>query len=673
MLSIALFALAQRSPRISLTIPAARVPVVLAEISKVAGDKLAADAVMAREVVCLRVVAAPTEDVLARLAEASGGEWRVRDGVKTLVVSPEAERQDEADRERQRTKAVIAFAMSLREPPKPIVEEAFRSDMERLGAAVARAPVGKPPGPIRDEIPQPKETLLSGLIRLIPPSAYVGLRNGERIVFSSDANAMQVALPGEAQVLIDRFRYEKQLVERFADPVIHEIIAKLDPSEPPPPPSPALPESFKVLLAVQFDLQGQGEPDFSLRIIDDKGRVLDEEEKSGFDERKAQATENGPGGVNRSATAAAPIGPSEDDAEYLKWWFAHSPPYALPPGLLAKWRARLADPSKVDPLAWTASRLVRAAESQNANFVADLPDRPFIYESLMRRALTPAELWSSVSTWDKLIRRPPWIVVRPENFAENREARLDRNAAKRFYAEVAAKDGMFIDDAGEYAQSTGSRWVLGLWDYVHIRVLESLDGRNGLFWPGEVRLYGSLSPEQKHKLFAGGLRLLELDANTRELLYREFYWSQQKENFEPTEALPNGLPPSGLLHVASDSTEWAVVPVQAVPRTPDGESWAALATPYPARRFGYNLEGTGPGSTGSYQRFRLMRLRTITLQADYGPGIRRQWSLMESSYTDDPVMTFAELPQAFREAVATTRAQRQKQARDAPAPVGPPP
>ena len=79
-------AVALAGTTVTFSAPAAPASRLLPELGKAAGVRMEAEPRVAPEVLLVQVKDAPVGDLMARIAEVSGGEWTVKDGVYRLGI-----------------------------------------------------------------------------------------------------------------------------------------------------------------------------------------------------------------------------------------------------------------------------------------------------------------------------------------------------------------------------------------------------------------------------------------------------------------------------------------------------------------------------------------------------------------------------------------------------------
>jgi hypothetical protein len=665
--------LAQREPVISLTFPAARLSVVVAEIGRqVTNPKFAVDAALAREVVAVRLTDA-LSIAMARLAEAVGGEWQDRNGVRTLLVSAAAARRDEVEREAKRTKAIQALIASLTpaESRKPPDEDAMRKAADMARAAIAKATSAAdfklPEMPSFD---MPETVLLSELASMLPLSAYIGSRPNERLVFSDAPNGHQQPLPVAATAAISHYRHDRLLVDRYLLPVFRELAARAPEEERNEfPQLPPLPDEFKVDLAVQFDAGSpDGTPLYRLNVVDAAGHVVGTEKLDA--DMKADDESDDKRKPPPKADASSVITPTDEEREFWKLFeFSQS---ALPgkPKLLAKWRTRLLDPVAYDPLTAVGGPILRAAELQHLSVVANLEDSVLASASMGStpdlQPFSASSLDRQVAGWARVSHGANWLIIRPQNFADTRGNRLDRSAVKRLIERTVETNGTTIDDAAEYALSSDSQLLLNSWDTAYAGYLELEDGRRGAMYNADrqagddFRLYGNLSPELHEVLRSGRLTVGATPPAVQAIMARSFYWDEETAAsatpaYEPTDVLPNGLPQNSVLRLQNEKTDLLVIAIQHMADGVMGVSPARTAS-----SLGNLMANPRSAQLLSSREFRLAQRHSFDIRAQYSPELAGVWSLGELFYPPGPLVNYADLPADFRAQAERARAARQQ-------------
>lgn len=702
-MAIALFALlVAQQASLTLSVPAARLPVLLSEISAKTGLALEAGPAMRQEVVCLFVKDAPVATVLAKLAEVTGGEWRESGGVKRLFPSTAVERREKAERETKVTEGARAALKAEHvkiDRARTLDEKTIRSLVE-LSQKAMLLPGGlhgdgdpaltkeieaKDPG-------APSERLLVRLLDLVPFSEWTSLPSGARVVYSLNPTEMQRALPVVAAEEIRRFAAERQIWMRLMGPVYAKAMEAFardlekggEESDLPSRVPTQLPERFKINLVIQLDAYGGGAT-ASLSVRDLMGEEVDTASlnlnvRSGEDEDTEESKEPAPHPGDLLSLSPETL----DFAKLVGTSRVVSATEANLESRINRWRPFALDPVGNEPMAPFAQLWIEMAKAKNVNLVGYVDD--FLSQGNPRKPIGADELLANLSEANTVVNGDGWLTIRPRAFSEVRKYRVDRELASRLYPLALRANGLTIDHAADYAAASGSPLALAasVWDGGYLSFLLWANGipRPRLFMSSALQIYGMLGPKERQTIHSRALRFSELPARAQELLAHNLYWPEESEEAvigsgEPTDQFPHGLPPSGLIKISAEGTEQVVVPMIQV-----GSREVPATTGRNAVQFGKVLAGVSGSETQrkaaltfqGYRRFRVATGHWIDIEIAYSPAVKTTERLYELICPPGPIIAYEDLPSTFKTAVEAARqkALAELQARP-PISTAPPP
>lgn len=243
--------------------------------------------------------------------------------------------------------------------------------------------------------------------------------------------------------------------------------------------------------------------------------------------------------------------------------------------------ARLKAPDKYDPLSFAASeRLIQTGQHRSLNLVAALPDN---FERVAESGAPTVERTMDMLARAAVCRGAPdggWLVVRPATPYQARLDRLDRRSLSKLISGSLAKRIASLDDFATFAlKNDDAAADVGLERAQFLVPTGSspVNQSNGQDWD-MMRLYGTLSEAQR--LAIGGQSGLPLGALSRDqalFAQRLLFGVRQRLKrtpeagakkldpiiqmiqdssqdrvsheslLEPTEAMPDGMPPDGNL------------------------------------------------------------------------------------------------------------------------------
>ncbi len=590
-------------PKVTYESVAVPLKTAVAAIAQKAGAKLEVAPSVGNEFVIVRLVDAPLSATLSRLADVTGCEWQAPDpsGVRRLVRSPETIRREQKEEIALKTRQIAAALKGLAkkledaQAPKkdggPNVAEAFGS-------------------PWNSSIATPTGKAIAKLSAFLDPATLATIGDGRRIVYSTDANRMQLRLAQRHdRVLQELARDQAEYAKRFQaamkgeakeqmaqfEPMAKAMGIRLTPDTIDRKPAKAL------MVASRGGIMGMFGGDsitLDLRVYDADGRVmlsgsmplgLDPLAKFIEQYTKPQPVEKG-----------TPIQFSPLTTEYSTFLNMANPAAMMEQKPSPELLETLLRPDLHDPLSLAPSDSVLAvAKAKNVNLVANLPDdvvSPITAMALMGKAAPTvegylAELQSGEKTTVEI--KDGWMVVKPSRPVEARRTRVDREALARFIARARETETPSLEDLADYAfHSLPPTSTPISMPYLVYSAPSALGGgMSGLQDWDMLRFYGSLSPAQRRQLGSGdALPFRELARSQRDLIARMAFGTNARlivespnsktasddggffamvgkfmpkthadYRDEPTEAMPNGLPVDGAVVVKSTPGSFVTV------------------------------------------------------------------------------------------------------------------
>jgi len=291
---------------------------------------------------------------------------------------------------------------------------------------------------------------------------------------------------------------------------------------------------------------------------------------------------NGPihGSESKLAAASAdePALTVEGDAKTLAEaiFLGRQSPKRLPPDFLAK----LIRPDLYEPVSFLpGSQLLRAAEIKGANMVARLNDemfandyvdntKPMAVDQFLRRlAITGAE-------YDL---KDGWLTVRPDHPLAGQAVRVDRKVLRDYLQRLSSGSALSLDEQARFAVLLPDYEVNSMPSELASVVRSS--ALTEYFDMNMLRLYGLLTESQKSSMIKDGLSIGSLSSDEMECVKRLVYGPRIQLSYqlprgsndsslsdlyfdgllgEPTESLPNGLPPEGVIKLKRDHSNVVV-------------------------------------------------------------------------------------------------------------------
>lgn len=663
-----------RNATLDLTIPAAPLPAVLAEIERQTGHRYEARGEVAREVLSLRVRAVKVEELLPRIAEVVGGEWRTSGDSTILVASPAFERQEkEAENAEKRKNITLALKNYWQDLNKqPVFDDAAaKALLRKLSGAVTEEARSDGSTKYADvfagQSGTPEHRLLIELLSLIPVEELIDLPDGARIVLSDAPNRMQRALPAGSRDVIERF-VRHQRTWRNA------IVGSGRSNDTIPVPD--VLDGGKLDLVIQDWESGTG---FSaqLLVMSSTGQVAcnawarlfgtfdfpEQEKPSAFSADSVKPLDEGDEAQELRRLVVRDVRHDTDDES------SRQP-------ILARWQDRMSDPARFEPLGFVPGRLwMRLAENLGDNLVANVSEYSFSPYIESKDRPTPKQVVSELNSLYQTQRSKGWLTIRPQYILQMRADRIDRTAAGNLIRHSLAAGGLLIEDAADYMAQSDTHNALLTWDGGYLTAflrgtgpnstIRTMGARDGM------RLYGLLTPQQRRLLRERPLPLSSLPPAARAHLERLVYWDSwlsDSGDREPTELLPNGIPGNGLLRLIDDRRETLVQPY-----TESGRIVLRNLSPRTAARLGQAMgQATTAAEANGWNRFRIRIGHTLKFRVDFTPTVSQEFELYELLDPRVAPVKYDQLPADFRAAADEARKAAQQNTASRPVALPPP-
>ncbi|HRI45082.1 MAG TPA: hypothetical protein PLL78_03185 [Fimbriimonadaceae bacterium] len=513
----------------------------------------------------------------------------------------------------------------------------------------------------------PAMLALFEVLSSISPRDLASIAPNSRVVFSSQPTPMQKAATFEARKAANVFLDAHNLLARTlsADavttrPNLH-FMGGLD-LEAKPITTPL----GKLLLIVSR--RGPDSPlTLRLKIADDKGKIVGSADAglsvalptkpTSLEMKEADATLSPESlellsliGAAQAASRSSSVNVMEINGDRVT--FSSEGPRAGRP-ISAALLDRLSRPEQIDPLSFFVSEaLIAAAGARGENLVASPPDDAFL--GMAGRLADKAPLTKAFSDLDQIgldaVAEQSWLVVGAVRPAEARVSRIDRSALGALLRTVRNAGYARLDDLGAFAASLPrSRSRRGIdRSYLGIVTPEVEQGLYGAMESerGMLELYGLLASDQRAML-KGGRTLVAsgLTPAQKTQVHHMVYDVISEPSFEgegsssmsmaivsssgdsplgmredtlakePTEAYPNGVPPTATLGFTAESVPAAF---SRLPGAIDGRFFSA-------GELGMTLAmAERPNSDGlvipTYTRFKSASMSRYSWQLRLGEG-----------------------------------------------------
>ena len=588
--------LAPKGGPLSYKTEAKRADLVVQEIAAQAGLTLESTDDAKRHVLIIAVTDVEPDALLERIALVTSSKWDVNGEKRTLVPDQDVRRKEEAAKNAKRVEAFKKAQQQMRDslnkkpaPPVVIGEEGEAEEVYDVPAS-------------------PAELALKQLAVLIDPNEVAKLGDDGRIVFSSSPNRMQRAMRNNQVTRIlnelvashnawaaEKIKEREAMKAAMTDP---ETLAYMDffgadeeakLFENPP---------SKALLVLEIGsgfMSFMGEsPEVKLKVYDQNGSVI------------AQASETMGNSWYDEVTVAASAEEEETappkeaqekitDADRTLIQFSEKSKllstlnpeegmgFKFPEPLLEI----LSDPVTHDPLGFHHTDMVHAiAKVKGLDIVANVSDSAMDMFSMgmEERGVTVGQAYNALKSEDTsaFTEADGWLTILPADPITARERRQDRVALKAFIATVRREGAASLDSISTFALSSPKPdFESGLILYLLAFAPNTLQGLMGdtMDWD-TLQLYASMLPTQKSSLRQGGrVPFGTLTTQARNILTRMSFSSRARiqpaadiqkrsdqpfflgmigamfggpeKSFteEPTEVMPNGLPPDGAIEL----------------------------------------------------------------------------------------------------------------------------
>ncbi len=573
---------------VSLSMKAASVDKVVAEIAKLLGANLEVSPQMRGEIVIVSVTDVPGRQLLDRIAATTDGLW-IQDGDKMRL------NRNFAAIQRQEREAIQAKTAKLRKEIKKLFDDQHNPKKPNTESNVPEMAMfggGADAKPISE--------LLSG----IDASLIANIRGGERLVFASPNNRMQRPLSGNLNQIIGEWvaehnksaknRPNTKPGEGFSEEEmaqLQEFMKIFGVSEP----KTIEERPAKVIMVISngafgmpfmAGLMGDDSYTVDLKLYNSKGEVI--------------LRASHPLGMDFSEIEqlAESMQPKKDPPKQTEGEKDTKIEYSKPtkemmsmfggvtsgqmPTLSKELEALLLDPSTNDPLSFMHSEALDAiAKAKNLDLVANLPDDGVSMFGLLAEANASDTVNSYLrglkedeSLWIKT--EGTWLTISPKNPVQARATRTNRLALTKFLGQIKAEGIATLDHLAEYAQvaehpmgTPAAQTYLMMFAPTAIQ-----QGMGGMTDWDALRFYGTLGGSQKQTLANNGqIPYSSLNTQQRDLVAKMAFGTSAKLEIagaakpnlggfmglmmqfmptvdkdwrqEPTEVMPDGLPNAG--------------------------------------------------------------------------------------------------------------------------------
>lgn len=539
---------------------------ILRDLSTKLGVNLLTSPQTDKELLMISLKDAPAKVVLDRIAWAVSGSWK-REGTDLRLIRSASDVADEKLRTRRRV--IQNFAIMLADQRiengklAPFSAERAATIARKLQTLAKNYNPTKASSAGSDQVGNeaPFERAVNQIATTLSPADFADLPEGRKVVFSSDPTPMQRPLPREVLPVLEELRRNQAI---WAD-----VTEKIPVTEPEfngaryrlkgmgytdAPPA----KWGKVLLTVTRQPLYSG-ASMNLILADPTGKKVAE----GYSSLTSARVKNF-GNKMPVPSETDPEVKSNRFAEAFMKGMSNGQFDALPPDLQSK----LLSPESTDPLALTFGELlVNYADAKKTNLIVALDDTTFLFGVNVMPKLTASVFDMVLDMMFESDTQDGCMAARPIDTAASRRKRLDRQLLGQYVRRVAQVKEMTIEESAQwltrFPEQSDESLLTALMRILTGRQLYTTD-------PKWLRFYGSLTAGQRKAAQGDGLLARELTVEQADLLDTMVYGERTYLNFstrpgqsdiyntilqEPTESLPNGVPPAAEILITERSED----------------------------------------------------------------------------------------------------------------------
>ena len=663
----------QPDPKVTLTVQATSVKRALDLLGASAHVQLLTSPQTANDIVTFRFVNVPLSEAMARIADVDNAEWKKEKGTLRLVRSDKlkhAETEWELNRDIQGYARAIADRRLAWQKLTPWSDQEADRLVEQFQGLIKDLPAKNPPPAWRKRGQQlltqaPFARALQDMVVSMDPVELAGLPSSVKTVWSNHPTKMERPFSPSLERILDQ--YVQNQASWLRSVVSHSM------TPPTVTGNPYWTLQFANLLGSQsksistFLLTIDNGHDFSLTAYDEAGKK-----------------------ITTASDSLEPIYQTNEEALKVLFLTSNEKPISLegddrlltdfirqgpidqrgPPS--DKLRARLLDPEGFDPLHLSGSPLlIRVAEVRGVNMIARLPDSLFDIDHIAAiRGQQPdaAKAFADYASHGGLINlHDGWLTIRPDRPAKTRSIQASRLALAKYLLRLSTNIPLSIDEQARFIAPLPEHQAndLPFWLATYLNCPEAMF----FDWPA-LRFYAEITPQQKERMLTGGMPLSALTTSEHEIVDRMVYggylltYAPVRGNdatdiytelyasgilSEATEALPNGLPPDGLvkMKIANDLSVYEQSPDNKVygmgQLLPDTLAMFKYAQDHPEEyKSGNQMAGR------DFTHFIVGNRTTITVTFQFTPTLSMTIPLQDGNVTNIRRLSFDDLPQSYR-------------------------
>lgn len=538
-------------PNVSYETKAARLPVILAELETRIGSKLECEPSFKNDVLIIRVERVGSMELLDKIAQATVGKWTRRED--RLVLSPDVDRRKVQEEE----------LLARREKDIQRMLDQFKKDVDRsydtpnlhtLKAALDDRKTTFNQNEWAARISQqrslaPLDRLAMRTLLELGARRLAEIKPGQRLVFSGNPTPRQFKWPNQNELLKNFYTEWNLYQELFSgsDRVLHWTNVRdtgVVPTQ--------LSSVDRIWLSV-------ADPLFETRNT--QVTVMNSAETVGFGSTLEAAMPSidsqvrSPDEISETPMQLEPMSVALSEA-WKTLMSSTRPRVSVDPKLLEF----ISRPSKNEPLVIGSELYHQYARARKVNLVAWINDNAF-----GRGVVFKAE---TVKMFDQFSRpnmnfdeANGWLVMTPSSPVEARRSRDDREAMERLMQSVISQKRITFEAKADYVSRRAINLAEGLGLRLSLLIDQSHPTLRLLSDEPVLRLYGSLSREQRKNLLAGGRIPYQSLSSAQRALWDQLIYGSRPINhqagfrlspraarsrlamsIEPTFEWPNGIP-----------------------------------------------------------------------------------------------------------------------------------
>lgn len=683
LVTVAFGAAKQSDPKITMTMEASSAAAALRQLGRAAHVRLLTSPQTANDVISFKFNDVPLSEAMKRIAAVVNGTWKVEDGSQRLIRTA-AQQQSESQKEFDETVGIIRKGIQKKKDEQKKMPGWSADEAEALAIRVQAL--------IKSYDPQSKSgdwyqkgneysaqtpigRALVKVVAALDPAELASLPGYMKTVWSSNPTPTQRPLSNEISGIADEF--VKAQTDWAAAIDKHQIKA------------PSIGRGGTAYVGglglFQDDAGGKASvillsvtrqaPEYGyyciLTAYGPRGKQIAQANtilSYSDDEHKSALLS--PAAVGEEKVKL------DDDALALIANRDKSPGRAkkVAGGLIG----RLLRPEQFDPLSiFLSPKLIQAATIKKVNMVAHLSDNMLMPDVYLSTKETPVDefLQKDVRVGASVDLENGWLTITPKRPSERRLRQADRAVLGKYLRRLSTGRPLSIDELATFVEplpdTNDNSMPDGLCGFLRRDIYEQYD-------EDMLRLYGLLTPEQKSRMAGDGLPFGTLSEKELEYVGRMVYrtvtqvgympqkapqgqQAQPEEELfksdlmrEPTECLPAGVPPDGILTESVTNTS-AVYLLYADPDVDvsgkRGSTWDArqlASLKYMQDRPEIFLHAIDDSNKFNFDRLMFGRQVSMNFTFQFTPKVGMTQDLSGTNLDDFKPATINDLPDDFK-------------------------